>query len=91
MKLMVIDYGVGNHQSVANALEFLGCNVMLSGNAADMAGAAAFILPGVGACGEAMKNLRRRKLVEPLRGFVLDQGKPILVLQLFGKFDEEFC
>lgn len=76
--LMVIDYGVGNHQSVANALEFLGCDFVLSGDAADMGSAAAFILPGVGAFGEAMANLRSRGLVEPLRESVLVLGKPIL-------------
>ena len=93
MKLMVIDYGVGNHRSVANALEFLGCDVVLSGEAADMVGAAAFILPGVGAFGEAMKNLRIRELVAPLREIVLVRRKPILGIclgmQLLAESSEE--
>jgi glutamine amidotransferase len=52
------------------------------------------ILPGVGAFPEAMNNLRQRKLVEPLRRAVLDEGKPLLGIclgmQLLADSSEEY-
>jgi glutamine amidotransferase len=78
IKIEIIDYGMGNLQSVRNALELLGCEVRVSGNPAALSSADALILPGVGAFGEAMNNLQQRKLVEPLRYAVLSEGKPLL-------------
>jgi len=77
-KINVIDYGMGNLQSVRNALELLGCEVQVSADPAALSSADALILPGVGAFGEAMSNLQQRKLVEPLRYAVLSEGKPLL-------------
>ena len=74
----IIDYGMGNLQSVSNALECVGCEVLISKNPQALSDADAFILPGVGAFGEAMNNLHNRKLVEPLRRAVLSDGKPLL-------------
>lgn len=81
MKLLtvdIIDYGMGNLQSVRNALERVGCEVRLSDDPTTLANADALILPGVGAFGKAMDNLKQRKLVEPIRHAVLEEGKPIL-------------
>jgi glutamine amidotransferase len=77
-RIDIIDYGMGNVQSVRNAFERLGCEVRVSGEPAALAEADALVLPGVGAFGEAMSSLRERQLIEPLRGAVLDQGKPLL-------------
>jgi imidazole glycerol-phosphate synthase subunit HisH len=77
-KINIIDYGMGNLQSVRNALERIGCEVLVSSNPTMLSEADALILPGVGAFGEAMSNLHKRKLVEPLRRAVLDDGKPLL-------------
>lgn len=77
-KISIIDYGMGNLQSVRNALERVGCEIHISGDPVSLSDADAFILPGVGAFGEAMSNLHKRKLVEPLRRAVLDNGKPLL-------------
>jgi glutamine amidotransferase len=74
----IIDYGMGNLQSVRNALERVGCEVMVSSNPAALREADGLILPGVGAFGEAMTNLHKRKLVEPLMRAVLDDRKPLL-------------
>lgn len=77
-RIDIIDYGMGNLQSVRNALEHIGCEVRISSDPAALADTDALILPGVGAFGEAMNNLQQRKLVEPLRRAVLDEGKPLL-------------
>ncbi len=77
-RIDIIDYGMGNLQSVRNALERIGCEVQISSDPASLADADALILPGVGAFGEAMNNLQQRKLIEPLQRAVLDDGKPLL-------------
>jgi len=79
---MVIDYGVGNIQSVANALKFLGYQHRVSSSSRELASADAYILPGVGAFGEGMKNLRRLDLISPLGEQVIGRKKPILGLCL---------
>ena len=77
-KILIIDYGVGNHQSVANALAYLGYDFELSGDPQAIRNARAYVLPGVGAVGEAMKNLRQRKIIDVLGYEVLEEKKPIL-------------
>ena len=77
-EMLIIDYGVGNITSVRTALEALGVRYKVSSSPEDVAAAKAYILPGVGAFAEAMKNLESRGLVEPLRYEVLENKKPIL-------------
>ena len=77
-KIHIIDYRMGNLQSVRNALERVGCEVLISHNPESLSDADALILPGVGAFGEAMSSLHKRKLIEPLRRAVLDDEKPLL-------------
>lgn len=78
LKIVVVDYGVGNHESVINALRFLKCPHEISGEEQVVLQSDALILPGVGAFGEAMKNLERRHLIEPLCEAVLKRSTPIL-------------
>lgn len=57
MKLVVINYGMGNLASVCRALEECGGEPVLSSNPEDLAAADRIVLPGVGAFGDGMKNL----------------------------------
>jgi glutamine amidotransferase len=57
MKVLVIDYGMGNLGSVRRALEECGAEVLVTGKPDDLAGFDRIILPGVGAFGEGMANL----------------------------------
>jgi len=77
-KILIIDYKLGNHQSVANALDFLGYKFLISNSISDILRADAYILPGVGAFGEAMKNLTSLKIIDVLEQEVLKRNKPIL-------------
>ena len=76
-KIAVIDYGAGNLLSVGKALRHLGCQCEVTADPAVLAAADGAILPGVGAFGDAMTQLRSRGLEEPIRAFVAS-GKPFL-------------
>ena len=58
MTVTIIDYGIGNIQSVQKALELMGATVTLTRNADDILNADKLLLPGVGAFGAAMDALR---------------------------------
>ena len=73
----IIDYGAGNLQSVEKALRHLGCQCQITADPGELAAAQAAVLPGVGAFGDAMGQLRARGLEEPIRRFV-SSGKPFL-------------
>lgn len=75
--ITILDYSVNNLRSVQKAFEHLGFQTLVTSDAKEIAGAQKLVLPGVGAFGEAMRNLRARDLVEPVRKFA-NSGKPIL-------------
>ena len=63
----IVDYGLGNLYSVLRACERVGLNARITSSQRDVLAADGVILPGVGAFGDAMDNLRRMDLVGPLR------------------------
>jgi len=75
--ICIVDYGMGNLRSVQKAFERVGAVAAVSRNPADIERATALVLPGVGAFGDAMGNLRQTGLVRPLLASV-DAGKPML-------------
>jgi glutamine amidotransferase len=75
--IAVVDYGMGNLRSVLNALESIDAEARLVPDPGDLAAAEKIILPGVGAFGDGMRELRERGLVEPLRERAAD-GCPLL-------------
>lgn len=94
LKIVIIDYGIGNTHSVSNAITFLGYKkVKISDNERIISEADVLILPGVGAFDEAMKNIRSRNLHTILNEQVLVRKKPILGIclgmQMFASFSEE--
>jgi glutamine amidotransferase len=78
LKVLIIDYKIGNHQSVFHALKSLGCDCVLSDDPRQAQLADAFILPGVGAFEEGIRNLRQMNWIEPLAEQVLRNKKPLL-------------
>ena len=78
MKIVIIDYKMGNTQSIQNALSFLGYTAIISHNYDEREDADALILPGVGAFHQAMHNLQELHLIEPLERHVIKKKKPIL-------------
>lgn len=67
MNLAIVDVGCGNIGSVAIALERFGLSPRVTGDADEIAAADKVILPGVGAAGYAMEQIRARGLEAPLR------------------------
>jgi glutamine amidotransferase len=75
--IAIIDYGMGNLRSVQKAFERGGHPAAITGRAEDVARATRLVLPGVGAFGEAMDNLRKGGLIAPLLSAVA-HGIPLL-------------
>ena len=64
--LTIVDYGSGNLRSVQKAFEKLGTPATITSDPGAVATAHRIVLPGVGAFGDAMRELTVRGLVEPL-------------------------
>lgn len=77
-KVAILEYGMGNIDSVFRAVEECGANPVLTCDAAEIKDADTIILPGVGAFGDAIRNIRQRRLDEIVAERVLDRGIPFL-------------
>jgi glutamine amidotransferase len=92
-KIVIVDYGMGNLNSVKRVLSRLKIDVSISAHPEDIAAADKIILPGVGHFSQAMANLHTLKLLAPLNNAVLVDRKPILGIclgmQLMAKKSEE--
>ncbi len=62
MKIVIIDYGAGNIQSIKFAIQRLGFEAVLSNNEAVIRAADKVIFPGVGEASSAMRMLKQSKL-----------------------------
>ena len=76
-RVAIVDYGVGNLFSVARACEAAGLATITTSEPDEITRAAAAILPGIGAFGEAMAAIRRLDLVECLRALP-ERGIPLV-------------
>ena len=76
MKIAVIDYGAGNLNSVVKALECFDVNYIVSDSSDEIETCDAMILPGVGAFGDAMNEIKLRGLDKTL--IKLSKTKPLL-------------
>jgi glutamine amidotransferase len=77
MMIAIVDYGVGNLRSVQKGLERVGATAVVTSEPGELDSAQGVILPGVGAFGDAMANLRQRELLAPVLRQV-EAGKPLL-------------
>ena len=89
MKLVIIDYGAGNIQSLRFALDRLGVESLLSSNADEIKKADKVIFPGVGEASTAMKKLRSTSLDQ----LIPQLNQPVLGIclgmQLMCSYTEE--
>lgn len=94
MKVVVIDYGVGNVKSIKNILKKIAFrDVLISNKKTDIKEATKLILPGVGSFDTAIKNLHELDLFDLLNEKVLNEKVPILGIclgmQIMTKSSEE--
>ena len=75
--IAIIDYQMGNLRSVQKAFERVGHAAAITSDPRVLAQADHVVLPGVGAFADAIAELRRRDLIEPIHG-AIDSGKPFL-------------
>ena len=75
--IAIVDYGIGNLGSAAKAFRHVGAEAVLSGDPAVLARADTLVLPGDGAFGAAMDELRQRSLLPVLQEAV-GQGRTLL-------------
>ncbi len=89
----IVDYGMGNLRSVERALAAVDGRPVFSSNPEEIRNSAQLILPGVGAFGDAMENLRRGGLDRAICE-AAQKGVPVLGLclglQLLFTESEEF-
>ena len=77
-KVAIIDYGMGNLDSVARAIEECRGEPVITSRAEDLKEANYIILPGVGAFGDGMRNIRDLGLDRTIREEVLQKEIPFL-------------
>ena len=90
--IAVLDYGIGNLRSAEKALQHLGVDAALTTDPGVAREAAGVVLPGVGAFGRCMEQLRESGLA-PVGHEAVEAGKPVLGIcigrqMLFDASDE---
>jgi imidazole glycerol-phosphate synthase subunit HisH len=75
--IAIVDYRMGNLRSVQKAFEKVGHAARVVSEPEAIRQAEKVVLPGVGAFADAIAELRRRELVEPIRE-AISSGKPFL-------------
>ncbi|MEO6656237.1 MAG: imidazole glycerol phosphate synthase subunit HisH [Pyrinomonadaceae bacterium] len=92
-KVVIVDYGTGNLNSVKRSMDRMRVNAVVSSNHRDIVNSDKIILPGVGHFGRAMFNLKELNLLEALNEAVLEKQKLILGIclgmELMAKRSEE--
>ena len=93
MEVSIIDSETCNLFSIQNALENIGAETKVVSSYRDLNKTNALVLPGVGSYKEAMKNLKKKKLINPILQHI-NSGKRFLGIclgfQLLFESSEEF-
>ena len=91
--LTIVDYRMGNLNSVKKKLDRLKTTVSITSNPKDIVKADKIILVGVGHFAKAMKNIKELALLDALNEVVIVKKKPVLGIclgmQLMAKDSEE--
>lgn len=73
----IIDYGIGNLRSIEKAFQRVGAEVLRTDDPTAVHDADRLVLPGVGAFGACIGEIRRRELEAPILA-AIDEGTPFL-------------
>lgn len=75
--IAIVDYGMGNLRSVQKAFQHVGARAEIVKQIKEIENATHIVLPGVGAFGDAMRNLKQANLIDPIVTAISD-GRPFL-------------
>ena len=94
MKIVIVDYGMGNIKSIVSTLKYLGVEeIVLSYEYEILNSADKIILPGVGSFGKAIAQIKQKNIDKYLNEIVLENKKPLLGIclgmQLLGTTSTE--
>jgi imidazole glycerol-phosphate synthase subunit HisH len=91
--IVIVDYGMGNLNSVRRKLSLIGVDAIISSDPMEILNADKIILPGVGHFRKAVQNLMELRLWDVLNETVVIKKTPILGIclgmQLMAKHSEE--
>lgn len=91
--LIIIDYQMGNVNSIYNMIKKIGYTSIISNNPKDLEKATKIIIPGVGAFDKGIENMEKLKLIEILNQRVISDKIPTLGIclgmQLMAQSSEE--
>ena len=68
--ITIIDYGIGNLRSVQRSLQRYYSDVIISNERKEIEKSTGIVLPGVGAFGDAVEELRRKRLFKLLKHII---------------------
>jgi glutamine amidotransferase len=92
-KIAILDYGLGNPESVKNMLKKVGLQSKITSKPEEIADAGSIIIPGVGHFGRAMELLHNNGWVDVLGDKAIKEKTPVLGIclgmQLFFEHSEE--
>src|SRR3990167_6445281 len=94
MKIVIVNYGMGNIRSLIGALNYLNVGkIIFSNNEREILSADKLILPGVGAFNKAMQNIKEINLNHHLQNAIVGKKMPVLGvclgMQLMGMSSTE--
>jgi glutamine amidotransferase len=93
IEVSIIDYGMGNLFSVQQACEYAGLTALITSDKEMIMKSDAVVLPGVGAFGDAIDNLKERDLISPIKEFIASKRLFVgicLGMQLLMSESDEF-
>lgn len=82
MTIGIINYGMGNLSSVSNAFAILGSSPRVLADPGELRSVTHIVLPGVGAFGDGMANLRKHGWISAMEDAVRGERRPFLGLCL---------
>jgi imidazole glycerol-phosphate synthase subunit HisH len=75
--IVIVDYGMGNLRSVEKAIASIGASSVISNDPYVILKADKLVIPGVGAFGDCMKNIRAYGIEDAVKQFIA-KGRPVI-------------
>jgi len=90
--IAIVDYGMGNLKSVTNAFKRLGADVVITRDKREIESSSAIVLPGVGAFGKCIENLKKLGLFHFIKTLIMNDRRYLgicLGMQILFESSEE--